>query len=326
MFANTVAALARRAAVRTLAPSATLATGAPIVFDRHAKKLQRDRAAKHPNARLTDYLKDEVAHRIVERILDVKDRYPTIVDIGAGAGHLVKHLDQDITNKVIMCDVSRDLLYRDADLDGERDVEIERRVMDEETELLATFPENSVDMIISNMSMHWVNDLPGVLIQARKCLKPDRVFIGAMIGGESLFELRTSMQLAELEREGGLSPRVSPMTVSADMGSLLGRAGFALTTVDVDEIVVDYPSMFELIDDLHAMGESNAVLQRRPFLHRDTLLAASSIYQQLHGNPDGTVPATFQIIYLIGWKPSPTQPAPLERGSAKMSLKKVLEE
>ncbi|KNE65184.1 hypothetical protein AMAG_10836 [Allomyces macrogynus ATCC 38327] len=287
MFANTVAALARRAAIRTLAPSATLATGAPIVFDRNAKKLQRDRAAKHPNARQTDYLKDEVAHRIVERILDVKDRYPTIVDIGAGAVHLAKHLDQDITNKVIMCDVSRDLLYRDADFDGERGVEIERRVLDEETELLASFSENSVDMIISNMSMHWVNDLPGVLIQARKCLKPDHVFIGAMIGGESLFELRT---------------------------------------VDVDEIVVDYPSMFKLIDDLHAMGESNVVLQRRSFLHRDTLLAASSIYQQLHGNPDGTVPATFQIIYLIGWKPSPTQPAPLERGSAKISLKKMLEE
>ncbi|KAI9179953.1 hypothetical protein H9P43_005314 [Blastocladiella emersonii ATCC 22665] len=314
-------ALATTGAGVAAAPTA----GAPQVFDRAAKRLQRDRASRHPSARAADYLKDEIAARLVDRILDVKNRYPVIVDVGSGAGHVVKHLDADITSKVVMCDMSRDLLYRDADLDGERDVEIERRVLDEETQLGGAFAPDSLDMVVSNLSMHWVNDLPGVLIQAHRCLKPDGVFIGAMLGGDSVFELRTSLQLAELEREGGVSPRVSPMAVSADMGGLLSRAGFTLTTVDVDEVVVDYPSAYELVDDLRAMGESNAVAQRRPALKRDTLAAAAAIYQAMHGNPDGnSVPATFQVIYLIGWKPSPTQPKPLARGSAQVNLKDIL--
>ncbi|ORZ40427.1 S-adenosyl-L-methionine-dependent methyltransferase [Catenaria anguillulae PL171] len=318
----------RRPLASAAAPSANplRPSGPPVIFDRNAKKLQRDRASRHPNSRATDYLKDEIANRLVDRILDVKNKYPTIVDLGSGAGHLVKYLDTDITSKVIMCDMSRDLLYRDQELDAEREVEIERRVLDEESNLLSAFEENSLDMIVSNLSMHWVNDLPGMLIQARKCLKPDGVFIGAMFGGDSIFELRTSLQLAELEREGGISPRVSPMTVVADMGGLLSRAGLTLTTVDVDEIVVDYPSPYDLMDDLRAMGESNAVFQRRPLLKRDTLAAASSIYQSMHGNPDGSIPATFQVIYLIGWKPAPTQPKPLARGSGQVNLKKVLAE
>ncbi|KAL9559423.1 hypothetical protein MBANPS3_000438 [Mucor bainieri] len=110
------------------------------------------------------------------------------------------------------------------------------------------------------------------------------------------------------------------------MSRMLTRAGFTLTTVDVDEIQVNYPSAFELMQDLRAMGESNSVLSRRPFLKRDTLMAAASIYQELHGNPDGTIPATFSIIYLIGWKPSENTPLPKKRGSANASLKDVLEE
>ncbi|KAI9222103.1 S-adenosyl-L-methionine-dependent methyltransferase [Blastocladiella britannica] len=297
---------------------------APVVFDRHAKALQRSRAAGHPNARAADYLKDEVASRVVDRILDIKRRYPAIVDLGAGAGHIVKHLDTDITSKVVMCDMSRELLYRDTDLDATREVPVERVVLDEESSLAKHFAPDSLDMVVSNLSLHWVNDLPGTLIQTRQCLKPDGVFIGAMLGGDSLFELRTSLQLAELEREGGVSPRVSPMTVTADMASLLSRAGFTLTTVDVDEIIVDYPSAYDLVDDLRAMGESNAVGLRRPHMHRDTLAAAAEIYRAMHGNPDGSVPATFQIIYLIGWKPADSQPKPAKRGSGRVNLKEVL--
>jgi len=109
-----------------------------------------------------------------------------------------------------------------------------------------------------------------------------------------------------------------------DVSNLLGRAGFTLLTVDIDEIVINYPSMWELIEDLQAMGESNAIIGRRGYIHRDTLAAASAIYKEMHGKEDGTVPATFQIIYMIGWKPSPNQPKPLERGSATKSLKDVL--
>jgi len=116
------------------------------------------------------------------------------------------------------------------------------------------------------------------------------------------------------------------MADSRTLSSLLTRAGFALTTVDVDEVKVHYPSMFELVEDLRAMGESNAVMNRRPFIHRDTLMAASAIYKELHGEPDGSIPATFQITYLIGWKPAPNQPKPLERGSGSTNLKDVFGE
>jgi len=216
------------------------------------------------------------------------------------------------------------MLYRDLERHKQEDPEFELErilVPDEET---VPFPERSQDAIVSCLSLHWINDLPGVLSQLCRSLKPDGVFIGAMLGGDTLFELRTSLQLAELERTGGLSPRISPMTDSRSLSNLLSRAGFALPAVDVDEIRIGYPSIFELVEDLQAMGETNAVINRRTHISKDLLVAAGAVYKELHGNPDGTIPATFQIIYGIGWKPSPTQPKPLERGSGKTSLKDVL--
>lgn len=228
-------------------------------------------------------------------------------------------------------------------------VDVERILLDEESFCPEPLQPDSQDVIMSNLALHWVNDLPGTLIQIRQILKEDGVFIGALLGGESLFELRTSLQLAELEREGGISPRVSPMTGaspsrpcmipsvemlirsvacadSRSMSSLLSRAGFNLPAVDVDEVTIHYPSIFELMDDLRGMGESNAVSLRRPHLSRDTLLAADAIYRALHGNEDGTLPATFQVIFAIGWKPAASQPKPLKRGTAKTSLKEALGE
>ncbi|KAJ1660401.1 hypothetical protein IWQ61_000657 [Dispira simplex] len=311
----------------------------PQVFNRHHKFLQKERAATDTEAsRQVDYLRDEVALWLADRLRDIKRRPGTIVELGAHSGHLAKHLDRELADTIIQCDVSPRMLYRDqyqelssrnAATEGEVDAEneedepvnIEYRVMDEEK---LDFAENSVEAIVSNLSLHWVNDLPGALIQIRRALVPDGMFLGAMVGGDTLFELRTSLQLAELEREGGISPRVSPMANPSDMTDLLSRAGFTLTTVDVDELVVNYPSPLHLMQDLRAMGESNAVTQRRPYLPRDTLMAATSIYHQLHGNEDGTVPATFQIIFLIGWKPHSSQPQPKPRGSATTSLKDAL--
>ncbi|KAJ3487255.1 hypothetical protein NLI96_g3663 [Meripilus lineatus] len=252
---------------------------------------------------------------------DIKRKFKTILDLGSGPGHVGKLLESEMTEKVVMLDSSDKLLRRDSD--SEFEVEVQRIHADEEN-LLDTIPRNSQEAIVSCLNLHWVNDLPGVLVQIKEALQPDGVFLGALFGGDTLFELRTALQLAEMEREGGISPHVSPMTDSRDMSNLLGRAGFTLLTVDVDEVKVNYPSMWELMEDLRDMGESNAVIGRRNFIHRDTLAAASAIYQALHGNEDGTIPATFQIIYLIGWKPAPTQPKPLERGSAKTKLKDVL--
>jgi len=199
-----------------------------------------------------------------------------------------------------MLDLSEKSLWRDPDEDF--DVVPTRSVVDEER-LLDAIDENSQDCIVSNLGLHWVNDLPGALSQIRRALKPDGVFIGAMFGGDTLFELRTALQLAEQERDGGLSPRVSPMADPRDASNLMQRAGFTLLTVDVEDMQISYPSIWELMEDLRDMGESGAVMGRRPFIKRDVLIAADAIYRELHGNPDGSVPATFQVIYLVSSGP-----------------------
>ncbi|KAJ2375642.1 hypothetical protein H4S02_008166 [Coemansia sp. RSA 2611] len=286
------------------------------VFDRNAKRMQRNRAASRASdSREVDYLKDEVAARLSDRLLDIKRRYHTVVEIGAGCGHLAKAVDDDMMDRLIMCDMANTALERDSAADYA--VAVERRIVDEEAPV---FEPESLDAVVSSLSMHWVNDLPGMLIQIRKALVPDGVFIGAMFGGDSLFELRTSLQLADIERDGGIAARVSPLTDTRDVGSLLNRAGLTLSTIDVDSILVNYPSMLHLVSDINAMGEGNAVVQRLPFIKRDTLLAASAIYKEMYGNEDGTIPATFQVIYMIGWKPDPSQPKPLARGSGQVSL------
>ncbi|CAD6917899.1 unnamed protein product [Tilletia controversa] len=344
----------------------------PQLFDRHAKLLQRSRAASQKDSAEVDYVREMIAESVGERVKDVKKRVEVLLDVGSGPGLVRGLLDAGRMGlrKVVLCDSSEAMLYRDAHLDSTFPFETERILLDEENPLLSShqsphLQEGSVDMIISANSLHWTNDLLGTLIQIRRLLKPDGVFIGAMVGGDTLFELRTSLQLAEMEREGGVSPRVSPMADSRDMASLLTRAGFTLPTVDVDELTVRYPSSMELMTDLRQMGESNAVAGRRATIHRDTLLASVAIYEALHKEgptkfktPDGEVheigggggteggaekvelvgedgykepeitegvPATFNIIYMIGWAPSDTQRKPLSRGSAKTSLKDVLD-
>ncbi|KAJ3306378.1 hypothetical protein HDV03_005345 [Kappamyces sp. JEL0829] len=228
---------------------------------------------------------------------------------GSGAGHIAKFLDQDTEpGRFVMYDAAKDLLYRDND-EPRRVKAIERIVGSLDA---LPFAEDTFDAVVSCGSLQWVNDLLGTMIQTRHVLKPD--------GTRNLIA-RTAFQLAETERAGGISPHVSPMVRHQDMGSLLTRAGFTLTTVDVDEITVNYPSMFELMEDLRAMGESNAVLSRNPYTSRDIFLAANEAYRAVYGNADGTIPATFQIIYMIGWKPHGSQPKPLVRGSAKHSFK-----
>ncbi|XP_048456531.1 arginine-hydroxylase NDUFAF5, mitochondrial isoform X2 [Rhincodon typus] len=182
------------------------------------------------------------------------------------------------------------------------------------------FKENTFDLILSSLSLHWVNDLPRAFKQIHSSLKPDGVFIGAMMGGETLYELRCSLQLAELEREGGFAPHISPFTAVTDLGNLLEQAGFTMLTVDIDEILVNYPGIFEIMEDLQGMGESNCAWSRKPLLHRDTMLAAAAIYKEMYGNDNGSVPATFQILYMIGWKPHESQAKPARRGSATLSF------
>lgn len=180
--------------------------------------------------------------------------------------------------------------------------------------------------MISNLALHWFNDLPGIFKSFNNCLKPDGVFLASIFGGETLYELRSSLHLAEQERKGGLAPHISPFTKIRDIGSLLNRAGFTMLTIDTDEMVIGYPSMFELLQDVKGMGESNAAFNRPLTLSRDVLMAASAIYDEMYPkkNPETGktgVHATYQVIYFIGWKKHESQPKPMERGSANASFK-----
>jgi NADH dehydrogenase [ubiquinone] 1 alpha subcomplex assembly factor 5 len=226
--------------------------------------------------------------------------------------------------KLTAAESSETLLFRDADLPFNTEIDIERQVLPASE--LFPYEANTFDAVLSSLSMHWINDLPSALAQVNSMLKPDSPFIGVMMGGDSLFELRTSLQLAEQDRRGGVATHTSPLADVRDVGGLLQKAGFTLLTVDVDDIVVDYPDVFALMKDLQAMGESNAVISREKGpVQRDVLLAAEGIYRALHGNEDGSLPATFRLIYMIGWKPSPTQAKPLERGTGMFSIKDYLE-
>lgn len=312
--------------------------------------MQRERAAANvEGSRQADYLKDEVAIRLCERLLDIKRHFPRVLDLGANTCNIARALarenpDPDPARPVspplaarvtelVAADPSRAQLHRDAGQPFERALAgggaggLTRLVLPAGAgEASLPFGPAEFDLVLSSLSLHWANDLPGVLAQVNRVLKPDCPFVGAMLGGDTLFELRTSLQLAELERRGGISPRVSPLADVRDVGGLLQRAGFKMLTVDVDDIVVDYPDTFELMQDLQLMGESNAVLGREMgAIGRDVLLANEAIYHELHGNEDGSIPATFRIIYMIGWHDSPDQPSPLPRGSGDINLKDILE-
>jgi SAM-dependent methyltransferase len=183
----------------------------------------------------------------------------------------------------------------------------------------------SMDLAVSLLSLHEANDLPGALIQIRRSLRPDGLFLAAIAGGGTLAELRESLLAAETELHGGASPRVAPFTDVRDAGALLQRAGFALPVADVETVTVRYDTMFGLLEDLRAMGASNALVtrSRRPASRR-LFARAAEIYAERFSDPDGRVRATFACVWMSGWAPDPSQQKPLDPGSAKVSLAKVL--
>ncbi|XP_011310474.1 NADH dehydrogenase [ubiquinone] 1 alpha subcomplex assembly factor 5 [Fopius arisanus] len=289
------------------------------VFDRNAKLLQRERAARDPEVKLYDYLKEEVGFRLADRVFDIKREFQCALDLGCGRGYVSRNIHSDSVKKLILADMSSSFVEQAM---VPENVEIERKILDEEN---FSLEQNSLDLVLSCLSLHWVNDLPGCFSKIIQSLKNDGVFMGAIFGGDTLYELRSSLQLAELERDGGIAPHVSPFTQIRDIGSLMTRAGFTMLTIDCDEMVIGYPSMFEVMSDLKGMAENNAARNRKLHLKRETALAAAAIYEELYGKTkdDGSiyVPATFQIIYMLGWKPDASQPKPLDRGTGDVSLK-----
>ncbi|XP_046900169.1 arginine-hydroxylase NDUFAF5, mitochondrial [Hypomesus transpacificus] len=283
------------------------------IFDRTMKRKQKKWAASLQDADKYDYLRNEVGSRVADRVYDIARTFPLALDIGSGRSHIAEHLSKEVVECLFLTEISDNALRQT------RKIEIPTHCFQADEEFLP-FKENTFDLVVSSLSLHWINDLPGALRQIHQVLKPDGVFIGAMVGGETLYELRCSLQLAELEREGGFSPHVSPYTAVTDLGNLLGQAGFNMLTVDIDDIQVLYPGILEVMKDLQGMGESNCAWNRKSLLHRDTILAAAAIYQEMYGNEDGSIPATFEILYMIGWKPHDSQAKPLKRGSANVSF------
>merc|ERR1712018_164479 len=195
----------------------------------------------------------------------------------------------------------------------EENIDVEKIQFNEDNQKLP-FENDSVDIVTSSLSLHWVNNLPGLFKEIYRILKKDGVFVGSMFGGDTLFELRGSLQLAELERGGGFGTHVSPFVEVQDLGNLLNRSGFTMLTIDSDEVVIRFPSIMQLMRDLKGMAENNASWSRKLRLNKDTLIAANAIYKGLYGLDDetNTIPATFQVYFWIGWKPHPSQPKPLK--------------
>ena len=282
------------------------------VFDRHILKLRRDRAASRASE--FNFLFAETADRLADRLEDTTRNFPRAVDLGCHSGELAQILAASSRVETLhQADISYRYAKAARDLNGRSSM-----VADEE---FLPFAEGSLDLILSNLSLHWVNDLPGMLLQARRALKSDGLFLASMLGGETLKDLREALMTAEAEEEGGVSPRVSPFVDVKDAGALLQRSGFALPVVDADDITIDYPDALKLMRDLSGMGESNIVAKRsKKFTKRSTLARAAAIYHERHGRDDGRVHAKFQVIYLTGWAPDDSQPKPLRRGSGQVSL------
>jgi NADH dehydrogenase [ubiquinone] 1 alpha subcomplex assembly factor 5 len=284
---------------------------ATAMFDRRAWRAHRDRAAR---GGAVDFLHAEVTDRLVDRLDVVNREFAVALDLGARDGALARALAaRRGTVRVIAAEPASEFLVRAPGLRVAADPE------------LVPFRDSSFDLVASILALHWTADLPGVLIQVRRALKPDGLLLAAMLGGQTLVELRTVLFEAELDLEGGVSPRVSPAIELADAAALVQRAGFALPVADSETITVTYPDMLALLRDLRGMGETNALAaRRRAGLRRATLARAAALYAERFGDAEGGITATFEILFLCGWAPHPSQPFPLPRGSATARLADAL--
>jgi SAM-dependent methyltransferase len=266
-------------------------TTAPLLFDRALLRARLDRARRGGPA---TFLLDRVAEDMSDRLLAVTRNFADVAEIWT-PGEVLRKPPVDRFQSITRVDIDRLETLR--------------------------LPPESLDLAVSALAFQFVNDLPGVLAQIRRVLKPDGLLLAAMLGGDTLTELRQSFAAAEAECEGGVSPRVAPFADLRDIGSLLQRAGLALPVTDVDRVVVRYDSAFALMADLRRMGATNILIERRRTpTRRATMMRMAEIYVDRFADPDGRIRATFDVIWLSGWAPHESQPKPLKPGSAKMSL------
>jgi len=268
-------------------------TTAPVLFDRALLRARQDRARRLGPA---TFLLDRVAEEMAERLHAVLREFKSAADVGT-PGDQVRNALAGRLNQLAGVDLP-----------------------EQESEPLPLQPA-SLDLVVSALALQFVNDLPGVLAQISRALRPDGLLLAALVGGDTLTELRQCFAAAEAELEGGASPRVAPFADLRDVGALLQRAGLALPVTDVDRIVVRYDSAFALMQDLRRMGATNILIERRRTpTRRATMLRMAQIYGERFADADGRIRATFDIVWLSGWAPHESQQQPLKPGSAKAGL------
>lgn len=280
--------------------------GPPRIFDavRRQARLVRS-AARFPQA---DFLHARAAANAAESLEAILRDFPVAVDLSAHPGVFDAAVrSSDAAGRVGPVQTPASLAQRAAP--GADALPL---------------ADASTDLIVSLLTLHWANDLPGALAQIRRALKPDGLFIGTLFGAGTLKELRAVLTEVELEERGGAQARVSPFADGYDGAALLQRAGFALPVSDVDRFTVRYTDLFALIRDLRAMGETNVLYGPVRPLSRRIVARAAALYAERYGLDDGRIPATFEIIHLAGWKPHDSQQKPLPRGSAKTRLADAL--
>jgi SAM-dependent methyltransferase len=285
---------------------------APKIFDLDLLDRHRTRAA--PLAASHDFLLDRVADDLTDRLALIQRKFPQALDLGAHHGLLGRRLRTTSGIEVLTAlEPNGSLLAQCAPPKVQASLEA------------LPLAEASLDLIVSGLALQWVNDLPGALIQINRALKPDGLFLGALLGGATLNELRHAWLIAETEVTGGASPRVAPFADVRDLGALVQRAGFALPVVDSDTVSVTYTDPLSLMREIKAMGASNMLTDRRRApVTRRLLLRATEIYVERFALPGGRIPATFEILTITAWRSDPSQPKALKPGSATVSLADVL--
>jgi len=262
----------------------------PLLFSRRQVRDNRDRAA--PFYPRYAFLKERVTEDLAHRLTFIRQTFQNGLDLGSHTGQLGKALKGILPNPLIAADLSEAMVTC-----APTPLKI---ALDEEA---LPFAKNSFDLVVSALSLHWVNDLPGLLAQIRHCLKPDGLFLASLLGEKTLLELRDCLTCAELELRGGVTPRLSPMLSIQDAGTLLQRAGFTLPVVDHTAIQATYPHPLALLHDLRRMGEANALVNRSHSpLPRSLLTRTLDLYRKRYSLPDGRIYATFDVVTLTGWR------------------------
>ena len=294
-------------------------TGPEAIFDRALMRQRRERIAPIFDAH--DFLFREIAVRLAERAGDVRQNFPLALDAGCRTGLFTQVAKEMIPEKIgtyILSESTPSFARTAHQRTGAPTV-----IADDET---LPFAPARFDLVASCGVLQGLNDVPGALLQMRQALRPDGLFLGALLGGETLFELRQALLAAEAEIEGGASPRVAPFAELSDAAGLLQRAGFSLPVADLDPIDVSYENAFKLMHELRGMGETNARLDRRRTpTRRATLLRAAESYSARFADAGGRIHASFDVFFLTGWAPADSQPKPLRPGSAQTRLADALD-